>query len=250
MVPSLAQAADLVPHPSSRLGVETGGRLVEEQDRRSVDDAQPDVEPALHPARVGGDRPVRGRLEIERRQDLGRASHRARLVHAVETALDDELAATGLGRVGRAALRDVADPLAYRPGLAAQVGAGDHRLTRGRREQRGQHPEGRGLAGPIRAEEAEDLAGADRQVDTTDRLDLRLAGTEGPGQIVRLDHRLAGRRRGHVDLLSLCCRGRRHLRRSASSGNICTVQIITQSRRCCQPWTEIRSIRSSARCAV
>ena len=72
----LAQAADLVPHPGSRLRVEAGRRLVEEQDRRAMDDAEPDVEPALHAARVGGDRPVGGRLEVERRQDLGGASLR------------------------------------------------------------------------------------------------------------------------------------------------------------------------------
>ena len=69
----LAEAADLVPHAGARLRVEAGRRLVEEQDRRAVDDPQADVEPALHAAGVGAGRPVGGRLEVERREHLGRA---------------------------------------------------------------------------------------------------------------------------------------------------------------------------------
>ena len=56
--------------------------------------------------------------------------------------------------------------------LAAQVGAGDGRLAGGRREERREHPERGGLAGPVRAEEAEDLAGADVEVDAADGFDV------------------------------------------------------------------------------
>src|SRR5688572_29161869 len=79
-----AQTADLVPHPRSRLGIEAGGRLVEEEDRRSVDDAQTDIEPALHAARVRGDRPVRSRLEVECGEDLAGPPPGGTFVHAVE----------------------------------------------------------------------------------------------------------------------------------------------------------------------
>ena len=123
---------------------------------------EPDVEPAAHAARVGAGRPVRGRLEVERGEHLGRARLRRRLVHAVQAALDDELAAAGLGRVGRAALRHVADPLGGPPaGSRAQVDARDRRLAGGRRQQRRQHPQRRRLAGAVRAEEPEDLARVD-----------------------------------------------------------------------------------------
>ena len=175
VVPPDAQEADLVPHASACLRVETGRRLVEEQDGRLVDDAEPDVEPALHPARVGARRAVGGRLEVERREHLRGARLGIGLVHAVEPALEDELAAPGLGRIGRAALRDIADPLADRLGLAAQVGAGHGRLARRGRQQRGEHAQRGGLAGPVRAEEAEDLAGADVEVDTADGFHFGLA---------------------------------------------------------------------------
>ena len=46
----LAEGADLVPHAGACLGVETGGRLVEEQHLRPVDDPEPDVESTPHPA--------------------------------------------------------------------------------------------------------------------------------------------------------------------------------------------------------
>ena len=46
------QHAELLPHRRARLRVEPRRRLVEEQDLRRVDEAERDVEPALHPARV------------------------------------------------------------------------------------------------------------------------------------------------------------------------------------------------------
>jgi hypothetical protein len=59
--------------------------------------------------------------------------------------------------------------------LTTQVRARDGRFSRRRCQERGEHAQGRGLAGTVRAEEAEDLACADREVDAADGLDLRLA---------------------------------------------------------------------------
>ena len=56
--------------------------------------------------------PVGGGFELEGGEDLGGPSLARRLVHAVQAPLEDQLAAAGLGRVGRAALRHVADPAA------------------------------------------------------------------------------------------------------------------------------------------
>src|SRR5215210_341450 len=41
--PGRAEGLDLLPHPGPGLGIETGRRLVEEQDRGSMDDPEPDV---------------------------------------------------------------------------------------------------------------------------------------------------------------------------------------------------------------
>ncbi len=59
----------------------------------------------------------------------------------------------------------------------------------GRREQGGEHPQGRGLAGAVRAEEGDQLAGADLEVEAADRLDGLLVPREGLRESARPDHR-------------------------------------------------------------
>ena len=54
------EAPDLLPERRAALRVEPGGRLVEEEDRRVVDQRERQVEPALHPARVRADLAVAG----------------------------------------------------------------------------------------------------------------------------------------------------------------------------------------------
>ena len=49
---SLAQPPHLLPQRGPALDVEPGGRLVEEEDARAVDERQREVEPALHPAGI------------------------------------------------------------------------------------------------------------------------------------------------------------------------------------------------------
>src|SRR6185369_11339936 len=180
-----AELRDLLPHPGPRLRVETRRRLVQEEDLRAVDDPEADVEPAAHAAGVRAGSPIRSGLEVER-------------------------AAAGLGRIGRAALRDVADALANEPRLAPEAGTRDRSLAGGRLDQRREHPEGRGLARAVGAQEAEDLARVDMEVDAGDRLDGSRAGLERALEIVRVDHRGAGEAGiRHVDAPwggARCCR--------------------------------------------
>ena len=79
-----------------------------------MDDPEPDVEPAVHAAGVG--RESAGRRPLPSSSvsstSVGAAPWPRPCRHAVQPALDHELAATGLGRVGRAALRHVADAAA------------------------------------------------------------------------------------------------------------------------------------------
>ena len=59
---------------------------------------------------------------------------------------------------------------------------GDRRLAAGGGEEGAEHPHGRGLARAVRAEEAEDLALGDREVDVADGLDLALL--EAPADLL------------------------------------------------------------------
>ena len=52
------------------LRVEPGGRLVQEQDPRTVDEREREVEPPLHPARVAADLAVRGPVEPDALEQL------------------------------------------------------------------------------------------------------------------------------------------------------------------------------------
>ena len=94
--------------------------------------------------------------------------HRA---HPVEASLDDQLAASGDLRVAAPLLADVADPLPHLAGLPPQVEAGHGGLAAGGGQQRGEHPQGGRLAGPVGAEEAEGLTSRDIEVDAGNRLD-------------------------------------------------------------------------------
>src|SRR3954447_3338390 len=70
-----AQPPHLVPHVGAALRVEPGGRLVEEDDPRLVDDAERDVDAPALAAGVGLARPVGERLQLERLdRALGTAS--------------------------------------------------------------------------------------------------------------------------------------------------------------------------------
>ena len=169
--PLLAEGPDLVPHACPRLRVEAGGRLVEEQHGRPMDDAEADVEPAAHAARVRPGRAVGGGRQLEDLEHLVRPAHGGRLVHAVEPALEDELATTGLGGIGGSALRHVADPTADLLRLLEKVDAGDGRLPTRRDEEGREHPQRGRLAGAVGSEEAEDLPGSDVEVDAAHRLD-------------------------------------------------------------------------------
>ena len=69
---------DLVPERGAALRVEAGRRLVEEEDRRVVDQCEREVEPALHAARVGAHFAVAGARRARRGRGAGRSGACAR----------------------------------------------------------------------------------------------------------------------------------------------------------------------------
>jgi hypothetical protein len=70
-------------------------------------------------------------------------------------------------------------------GLVDDVVSGDRRRARRRPQQRGEHPDGGALAGAVRAEEAEDLAGLDGEIDAVD-------GSYGVGARSEVSDEIAG----------------------------------------------------------
>jgi hypothetical protein len=90
--------------------------------------------------------------------------------------------------LGAPALRDVADPPAHGHRLAADVVAGHQSRPGGGLEQRREHPLRRRLAGPVGAQEADELPSLDVQINAADGLDRPTPGSERPRQPMRLDH--------------------------------------------------------------
>ena len=106
--------------------------LVEEEHLRLVNEAERDVEPALHPARVAARLPV-GRVaqpdELEQLIDA-RLQRLAR--HAVDATLEEQVLAPGRFPVDAGVLRDVPEHAAHAGGVRDDVLAADERAARSR----------------------------------------------------------------------------------------------------------------------
>ena len=198
-----------------------------------MDDAEADVQAAPHAAGVGLDVAVRGLDEAEPVEDLGRAPLGGRRVHAVQPALEDELAAPGLGRIRRAALRDVPDALADRPGSRARsapatvavpdVGASSVASIRSVVV----------LPAPLGPRKPKIAPSSTVEVDAADGLDVAglAARLERSAQVLRLDHE------GHLASPDgLCCRAA-SLAPLSDIGHYLPCADSYRHRSVCQPWT-------------
>ena len=106
------EAFHLDPHGGPRLGVEAGGRLVEEEHPRLVHEPERDVEAALHPAGVAARDAIGGVGEAEQLEQLVHALVQRRACHRVDPALQQQVLAAGRLPVDAGVLRDVADQVA------------------------------------------------------------------------------------------------------------------------------------------
>ncbi len=152
------EPADLGPHLCAPLRVEAGRRLVEEEHARLVNQGQRHVEAPLHAARPATDRAVRGLGQVEALQQL---VHPPASADAEDPRLQSQVVAAAGHRVQRRPLGDDADLAAHPLRMAQHVVAGDGRPAGIRTRERGQDLDGAGLAGAVRPEQAEHLAGAD-----------------------------------------------------------------------------------------
>ena len=136
--------------------VEAVGRLVEQEQARTVDERLGELDPLLHPGRVAADRPVALLVQADVTQDLGGPLARGRLRQTRHPGhVRDEVGRRGVGREA-VVLGHVADELADRRALGAHVEVHHRRLARGRREQTEQDLDQRALAGAVGPDQADD----------------------------------------------------------------------------------------------
>ena len=138
-------------------------------------EADRDVEPPLHAARVAARDAVGGVAKPDELEQLvdPRAERRAR--HAVDAALQHEVLAPGRLPVDARVLRDVADRAADTVRMPHDVFARDERAARVGLRQRRKRANGRRLAGAVRPEQAENLALAHGERDAVERLHVLVA---------------------------------------------------------------------------
>ena len=159
------QVADDLPHRLPAARVKAGGRLVEEDDAGVAHERHGQVQPASHPARVrGGHRPG-GVHEVEPLEQLSGAPAAFGPVQVPQVGHEQQVLLAGQQLVHGRVLAGDTDRGPDRVGFAYQVVAGHPHHAAVGGDQRGQDLHDRRLACAVRAEQREDRAGVDVQVD-------------------------------------------------------------------------------------
>ncbi len=191
-------ASEALPDHPAGGRVEPDGGLVEEQHRGAVEQRARDLQAAEHPAGERAREPLEHRLELHRLDRLLDALAPLAPGHAGHAAVEVEVLVGGERAVDGDRLGDVADAGAHREAVAADVIAGHQRAPVGGLEQGREHADGGRLARAVGPEQAEHLAGCDREGDAADGLEL----TEADDEVVD-EHRWS---RGAAALTDACLR--------------------------------------------
>ena len=171
----LHEVADDRPHRQAAARVQARGGLVEDEQARPADEGAGEVEASAHAARVGLGDTVAGVDQVELLEQLAGASARFARGQLVEPTEEPEVLAPGEVLVHGRVLAGEADDAAQLLGLLDRVEAGHRGVTRVRAQQRGDDAHGGGLAGAVRAEQAQHAALRDGQVKAVQRAHLVLA---------------------------------------------------------------------------
>src|SRR5207253_207363 len=139
------------------------------------------VEATAHPAGIGADETVAGLGEVEGRQELASARTRASSAEVVEPPDHLEVLEAGQVLVDGGVLAGEPDSLAHLWGVAHHVEARDARGAVFGQQQGRQDANGRRLAGAVRAEQPEDTARLDAEIDAAKRVDVAVALTQPGG---------------------------------------------------------------------
>ena len=171
-MPSATRSSIVSHRLDAAARVQARRRLVEEQHGRLGDQRGREVEPAAHAAGVGLRHALGGVGEVEALEQLAGARGGGAAAHAVEAADHHEVLDAGQVLVDGGVLAGEADPGAQRAGVADDVEPGDAGAARVGLEERREDAHGRGLAGPVGTEDAEDGAPRDLEVDAVERAHL------------------------------------------------------------------------------
>ena len=160
---------DRLPELQTAARVQTGRRLIEEQHGRARNERRGQVEPAAHATGIGLRRAARRIEEFETVEQLPATllRHGARL--AVQAPDHREVLEPREVLVDGGILTREPDPLAEPRSIAHDIEPVHLGATGVRLQERRENPDDRRLAGAVRAEQAEDGAVGDFEVDAIER---------------------------------------------------------------------------------
>ena len=181
------EVADVLPDGAAAARVEPGGGLVEEDHLRRADEGHGQVEPAKHSAGVGRYRPARRLDEIEALEQLANALPAGGSTEVVQIGHQAEVLFAGEQRVNGRKLTCDADRRSHAVRIGSGVEACYPHLTGVGRDQRGEDPHDRRLAGAVRAEQREDGARRNGEIDAVERHRL-LERLPQAGHLDRVSH--------------------------------------------------------------
>ena len=159
------QLADQLPHPKATARVEAGGRLVEEQDGRLRDQAAGKVQATPHPTGVGLDRPIRRLHQIEASHQLACPPAGVGRGEVVQAPDHLQVLASREQFIQRGELPGHPDPCPHLRRLMFHIKSRDGRLAGVRVGERGQDADRGRLARAVGAQDGEDPALGDLEVD-------------------------------------------------------------------------------------
>jgi hypothetical protein len=177
---AVGEVAQEPAHPHDALGVQAVGGLVEDEHLGVAEQRMRDAQPLAHAERVRADALSRG---LARQADVVEDRGHAVAPHAERHRGNGERLFAGPSAVLRRGVEEHAH-VAARVGDRA-VRRAEHGRPPGRRlREPADHPQGRGLAGPVGSDEARDGAGRAAEGDVADRLD----GAVALGEVLDFDH--------------------------------------------------------------
>ena len=163
-----AQRADGGEDVVAALQIDADGRLVEDDQARAVQQPGREVEAALHAAGEAAHRLARSILQPGQRQRPLDPLGQLGAAQAVQAAEEAQVLPRGQILVQGQVLWHQADGAAGGERVARQIVTGHARAAPAGRDHAAHHRDGRGLAGAVGSEQAEDLALLDVQVEGTD----------------------------------------------------------------------------------
>src|SRR5262245_25410523 len=168
------EVADDREQPVAGLRVDARGRLVEQKEPGRVDQRAGQIEAAQHPAGVRTGEVIRAPSEPHALEGGPGRLLEPRARETVEPSEEADVGEARQLRVDAHGLRREAERAADRQRLAREARTEDAGVAAAGSEERGQHRQGRRLAGAVRAEQTEELAPPDLEIDPPDRLDCAI----------------------------------------------------------------------------